>query len=106
MGLGSVGLGIGATAVTLHAYSVSGVAPRASIHLGPLHGSVMTTTSSVSTGQLVLVALIWAVIAVINIAYARRQPPPALTAAVSPSRARPQVHGCGWQSQRLQRCRC
>jgi hypothetical protein len=29
---------------------------------------VMTTTSSVSTGQLVLVALIWAVIAVINIA--------------------------------------
>jgi hypothetical protein len=34
----------------------------------------MTTTSSVSTGQLVLVALIWAVIAVINIAYARRQP--------------------------------
>jgi hypothetical protein len=33
-----------------------------------LHGSVMTTTSSVSTGQLVLVALIWAVIAVINIA--------------------------------------
>jgi hypothetical protein len=78
--------------VTLHAYSVSGVAPKASIHLGPLHGSVMTTTSSVSTGQLVLVALIWAVIAVINIAYARRQPP--------------QVHGCGWQSQRLQRCRC
>jgi hypothetical protein len=32
----------------------------------------MTTTSSVSTGQLALVALIWAVIAVINIAYARR----------------------------------
>ena len=29
---------------------------------------MMTTTSSVSTGQLVLVALIWAVIAVINIA--------------------------------------
>ena len=74
MGLGSVGLGIGATAVTLHAYSVSGVAPKASINLGPLHGSVMTTTSSVSTGQLVLVALIWAVIAVVNIAYARRQP--------------------------------
>jgi hypothetical protein len=34
----------------------------------------MTTTNSVSTGQLVLVALIWAVIAVINIVYARRQP--------------------------------
>ena len=73
MGLGSVGLGIGATAVTLHAYSVSGVAPKAVVTLGPLHGSVMTTTSSVSTGQLVLVALIWAVIAVVNIAYARRQ---------------------------------
>ena len=72
MGLGSVGLGIGATAVTLHAYSVSGVVPKAALTLGPLHGSVMTTTSSVSTGQLVLVALIWAVIAVINIAYARR----------------------------------
>jgi hypothetical protein len=60
--------------VTLHAYSVSGVAPKASINLGPLHGSVMTTTNSVSTGQLVLVALIWAVIAVINVVYARRQP--------------------------------
>ena len=64
MGLASVGLGIGATAVTLHAYAVSGVAPKAALTLGPLHGSVMTTTSSVSTGQLVLVALIWAVIAV------------------------------------------
>src|SRR4029077_10823626 len=58
MGLGSVGLGIGPTAVTLNAYSVSKVAPKASIDLGPLHGSVMTTTNSVSTGQLVLVALI------------------------------------------------
>src|SRR6202046_564703 len=74
MGLGSVGLGIGATAVTLHAYSVSKVTPKASFHLGPFHGSVMTTTNSVSTGQLVLVALIWAAIAVINVAYARRQP--------------------------------
>ena len=73
MGLGSVGLGIGATAMTLHAYSVSAVVPRAVVTVGPLHGSVMTTTSSVGTGQLVLVALIWAVIAVINIAYARRQ---------------------------------
>ena len=72
MGLGSVGLGIGATAVTLHAYSVTGVAPKAAFTLGPFHGSVMTTTSSVGTGQLALVALIWAVIAVINIAYARR----------------------------------
>jgi hypothetical protein len=74
MGLGTVGLGIGATAVTLDAYSVSHVVPKASLNVGPLHGSVMTTTSSVGTGGLVLVALIWAVIAVINIAYARRQP--------------------------------
>ena len=74
MGLGTVGLGIGATAVTLDAYTVSKVAPKAAINLGPLHGSVMTTTSSVGTGALILVAVIWAVIAVINIAYARRQP--------------------------------
>ena len=74
MGLGTVGLGIGATAVTLNAYSVSQVVPKASITVGPLHGSVMTTTSSVGAGGLVLVALIWAVIAVINVAYARRQP--------------------------------
>jgi hypothetical protein len=74
MGLGSVGLGIGATAVTLHAYSATGVAPKAVVNLGPFHGSVMTTTSSVSTSQVVLVVLIWAVIAVINIAYALRRP--------------------------------
>ncbi len=74
MGLGSVGLGIGATAVTLHAYSATGVVPKAVVTLGPLHGSVMTTTSSVSTSQVVLVVLIWAVIAVINIAYALRRP--------------------------------
>jgi hypothetical protein len=72
LGLGSAGLGLGATAVTLHASSVSGAVPKAALTVGPLHGSVMTATSSVSTGQLVLVALIWAVIAVINIAYARR----------------------------------
>ncbi len=35
MGLGSVGLGIGATAVTLHAYSASGVVPKAVLDLGP-----------------------------------------------------------------------
>jgi hypothetical protein len=34
----------------------------------------MTSTNSVSTAQVVLIALIWAVIAVINIAYARRRP--------------------------------
>jgi hypothetical protein len=34
MGLGWVGLGIGATTVTLHAYSVSGVVPKAALTLG------------------------------------------------------------------------
>jgi hypothetical protein len=74
MGLGSVGLGIGATAVTLRALSTNGVVPKASIDLGPLRASLMTSTSSISTAQVVLIVLIWAVIAVVNIAYARRQP--------------------------------
>jgi len=34
----------------------------------------MTSTKSVNTAQVVLIALIWAVIAVINIVYARRHP--------------------------------
>jgi hypothetical protein len=74
MGLGSVGLGIGATAVTLHALSTSGVVPRASIDLGPFRASLNASTSSISTAQVVLIVLIWAVIAVVNIAYARRHP--------------------------------
>jgi hypothetical protein len=74
MGLGSVGLGIGATAVTLHSLSTSGVAPRAVIDLGPFRASLMSSTSSVSTGQVIIIVLIWVVIAVINIAYARRRP--------------------------------
>ena len=74
MGLGSVGLGIGATAVTLHSWPASGVAPKAIVDLGSFHASLMTTTNSVSTAQVVLIALIWAVIAVINIVYARRHP--------------------------------
>ena len=74
MGLGSVGLGIGATAVTLHSWPASGVAPKAIVDLGSFHASLMTSTNSVSTAQVVLIALIWAVIAVINIAYARRRP--------------------------------
>ena len=74
MGLGSVGLGIGATAVTLHSLSAHGVTPKASVDFGLFRASVMTSTSSVSTSQVILVVLIWAVIAVINIAYARRQP--------------------------------
>jgi hypothetical protein len=74
MGLGSVGLGIGATAVTLHSLSAHGVTPKATVDLGPFRASVMTSTSSVSTSQVILVVLIWAAIAVINIAYARRHP--------------------------------
>ena len=74
MGLGSVGLGIGATAVTLHSWPTSGVAPKAVVDLGSFRASLMTSTHSVSTVQVVLIVLIWAVIAVVNIAYARRHP--------------------------------
>ena len=72
MGLGSVGLGIGATAVTLHSLPTSGVVPKATINLGPFHASLMSSTSSISTAQVVLIVLIWVVIAIINVAYARR----------------------------------
>jgi hypothetical protein len=74
MGLGSVGLGIGATAVTLHSLGSTGTAPKTSVVLGPFHATVNATTSSVSTAQVILVVLIWIVIAVVNIAYARRRP--------------------------------
>ena len=73
MGLGSAGLGIGATAVVLQSWPASAVTPKAVLDLGSLHASVMTTTHSVSTAQVVLIALIWAAIAAINIAYARRR---------------------------------
>ena len=72
MGLGSAGLGIGATAVILHSWPATGVAPKAVVDLGSFRASLMTGTSTVSTAQVVLIALIWAVIAVINIVYARR----------------------------------
>ncbi len=72
MGLGSVGLGIGATAVTLHALPTSGVVPRAVVDLGPFRASLMTSTSSVSTAQVILIVLIWVVIGVVNVAYALR----------------------------------
>ena len=74
MGLGSVGLGIGATAVILQSWPSSTVAPKAVLDLGSFQASLMTSTRSVSTSQIILIALIWAAIAVINIAYARRQP--------------------------------
>ncbi len=72
MGLGSVGLGIGATAVTLHSLPTSGVVPRAVVDLGPFRASLMASTNSVSTAQVILIVLIWVVIGVINVAYARR----------------------------------
>jgi hypothetical protein len=74
MGLGSIGLGIGATAVTLHSWPSSGVTPKAELDLGSFRASLLTSTSSVSTAQVIIIALIWVVIAVINIAYARRHP--------------------------------
>ena len=74
MGLGSVGLGIGATAVTLHSWPATGVAPKAVLDLGSFHASLMTSTNSISTAQVVLIVLIWAVIAIVNIVYARRRP--------------------------------
>lgn len=58
MGLGSVGLGIGTTAVTLHSWSSSAVVPRAEINLGSFRASLMANASSVSTGQVVLIVLI------------------------------------------------
>lgn len=72
MGLGSIGLGIGATAVTLQSWSSSGVAPKAELDLGSFRASLMTATRSVSTAQVILIALIWIAIAVVNVAYARR----------------------------------
>jgi hypothetical protein len=74
MGLGSVGLGIGATAVILRSWPASGVTPKAIVDLGSFHASLMTSTNSVSIAQVVLIALIWAAIAVINVVYARRNP--------------------------------
>ena len=74
MGLGSIGLGIGATAVTLHFWSSSVVTPKAVLDLGSFRASLLTSSNSVSTAQVILIALIWIVIAVVNIAYSRRHP--------------------------------
>ena len=72
MGLGSIGLGIAATAVTLQSWSSSGVAPKAEVDLGSFRASLLTSTRSVSIAQVILIALIWVAIAVVNVAYARR----------------------------------
>jgi hypothetical protein len=39
--------------------------------VGSFRASLLTSTSSVSTAQVILIALIWVVIAVVNVAYAR-----------------------------------
>jgi hypothetical protein len=72
MGLGSIGLGIGATAVTLQSWSSSGVTPKAELDLGSFRASLLTGTRSVSITEVILIALIWVAIAVVNVAYARR----------------------------------
>jgi hypothetical protein len=74
MGLGSIGLGIAATAVTLQSWPSSGVAPKAELDLGSFRASVLTSTRSVSIAEVILIALIWVAIAVVNVAYARRHP--------------------------------
>jgi hypothetical protein len=65
LGLGTTGLGVAATAITLAANtSAAAVSPNgfpASVH------------SSVSAGQVLLVMVIWVVIAVVNVAYNRRR---------------------------------
>ena len=64
IGLGSVPAPRGNTAFL----SVTGTVPKAVVNLGPFHVSVMSSTTSISTAQVVLVVLIWVVIAVVNIA--------------------------------------
>jgi hypothetical protein len=59
VGLGSVGLGIGATAVILQSWPTSGAALTAVLDLGSFRASLMTSTKSVNAVQVVLIALIW-----------------------------------------------
>jgi hypothetical protein len=62
--LGTVGLGVGATALTMFA-NVS-VGAVTSSTTGAVHVSV-------GSGQLLVLAIIWAAIAVVNVAFARRR---------------------------------
>jgi hypothetical protein len=59
LGIGSIGLGIGATNTVLSASQTFGV-----------NGG---SSNSISGAQVALVALIWIIIGVINVAYARRR---------------------------------
>ncbi len=63
MGLGSMGLGIGATSVAL---SAGGTVRSTGIPPTVVHNAAQP-------GQVWLVALIWIVIAIVNVAYARRR---------------------------------
>jgi hypothetical protein len=63
MGLGTTGLGVVATAITLAANSSVAASP----------GFPPNVRSSVGPGQVLLVMVIWVVIAVVNIAYNRRR---------------------------------
>jgi membrane protein DedA with SNARE-associated domain len=77
MGLGSVSLGVAATSVTLHAWAGTTAHATSVVYAArPLHQVVQTIQSGgsqVGAAAIVLVAFIWVAIAVINIAYARRQ---------------------------------
>lgn len=68
MGLGSMALGVGASAAVLFsAVSIgSSTVTNSAVRDGSIHNSI-------GAGQILLVALIWAVIAVINLGYARRR---------------------------------
>jgi hypothetical protein len=68
MGLGSLGLGIGATAAVLTAATSAGADTLNSSAGIITKGSV---THTISAGQILLVMLIWVVIGVVNVAYAR-----------------------------------
>jgi hypothetical protein len=78
MGLGSVGLGVVATAVTLNAWSAGSPRQVGVVYASRTFHQVFQTQvgGQISVAPIVLVALIWAVIAVINIAYARHRQRP------------------------------
>jgi hypothetical protein len=62
MSLGSIGLGVGASSVVLSSGGTrDGGAPFTVVH------------NPAQPGQLLLVALIWVVIVIVNVAYARRR---------------------------------
>jgi hypothetical protein len=69
LGLGSIGLGVAATGITLAASTTIGATSAAP---GPGNAVIGSVHTSVGPGQLLLVMVIWIAIAVVNVAYARR----------------------------------